>query len=502
MTGMSIILAPERAFIALGLLSGPTNQPRRNKIREVSSLLESYTSGRIALRFVLSVPAKATATRAQLMASERDLVLLDGRETPFRCGLKYVLWFSVAIKLFPKAAYLATGDDDAYIQLNHFESDLQSVYALAGVAPTLYGLFQWRSYYDNVTLDASTGFMGWGYTDGQAMNVRRSMEACREEVHAETTERRAELLSELLALRNKRGSNKAAAAANATSLRRLSARSVSKSKGGGGRQKRGGGGGGGGAAVASDVDLNSRYPKCASLSANEKRLSAILLGRVDWSLPPFPVANGPLFAVSRALASMLSADLSSKGGEGAHSSWLGPSAWATQLEATPLGQRWNASTQRGGPKEPKELGKRRCWPNSDSALGLFVVMSSLSRIPHTNLTLVNSPLGIQHYPWPVYSSNRGFSNRSIIFHGMKRNTSRAWAFAQSKASGPFIPLNRSCGGCGEMGWVSDPLSALRSWRCCGQRVAARVTRKSKHAAAQAWAKRASLPQGGPIKGLP
>ena len=83
----------------------------------------------------------------------------------------------------------------------------------------------------------------------------------------------------------------------------------------------------------------------------------------------------------------------------------------------------------------------------------------------TPLTLVNTPLGVQHYPWPVYSAQRGFSNKSIVFHGAKRNTSRAWAYATSHASGPFIPLNRTCGRCREMGWVSAPARLLRAVAC-------------------------------------
>ena len=100
-------------------------------------------------------------------------------------------------------------------------------------------------------------------------------------------------------------------------------------------------------------------------------------------------------------------------------SLLSPRGWARGLEATPLGKRYFASLKPDGPRVP-ELAKRRCWPNSDAALGLFVARSAIRR--DAPLTLVNSPLGVQHYPWPVYSPTRGFSNRSIVFHGAKRNT--------------------------------------------------------------------------------
>ena len=115
-----------------------------------------------------------------------------------------------------------------------------------------------------------------------------------------------------------------------------------------------------------------------------------------------------------------------------------------------------------------EFAKRRCWPNSDSAFGYFVVRAATRR--GANLTMVNTPLGVQHYPWPVYSTGRTFSNRSIVFHGAKRNTSRAWGVASRHGSGPFVHLNRTCGPCAEMGWVTHPTSRLAHWRCCGRRV--------------------------------
>ena len=185
------------------------------------------------------------------------------------------------------------------------------------------------------------------------------------------------------------------------------------------------------------------FPRCADVAAiraarreahldpTEKRISAILLGRVEWELPPFPVANGPLFAVSRTLASMVVADLAlgdiDNPAPRADGAYAGPNGWVAQLEATELGRRWNASLQPGGPKKPKETDRRSCWPNSDAALGLFVVKAALSR--RRPITLVNTPIGVQHFPWPVYSEEHGFSNRSIVFHGAKRSASRAWRLA-------------------------------------------------------------------------
>ena len=67
-------------YIALGLLSGTKNQDRRTIIRQVSNNLDSYFYGRSALRCVPSVPP-LSPIRAELLDAERDLVLLDGRET-------------------------------------------------------------------------------------------------------------------------------------------------------------------------------------------------------------------------------------------------------------------------------------------------------------------------------------------------------------------------------------------------------------------------------------
>ena len=431
-------------YIALGLLSGTKNQDRRTIIRQVSNNLDSYVSGRIALRFVLSVPP-LSPIRAELLDAERDLVLLDGRETPFRCGLKYVLWFDVALRTFPTAAYVAAGDDDAYIQLSHFEADLRLVHAQAGAAPTLYGLFQWRSHYDNVTMDTSTGFMGWLFDDSRAMAVRRSMEACRDEVRDVSPQRRATLLAELLAAKP----GKDAARKGATELPTPAAAAAFPR--------------------CADVAAIRAARREAHLDPTEKRISAILLGRVEWELPPFPVANGPLFAVSRTLASMVVADLAlgdiDNPAPRADGAYAGPNGWVAQLEATELGRRWNASLQPGGPKKPKETDRRSCWPNSDAALGLFVVKAALSR--RRPITLVNTPIGVQHFPWPVYSEEHGFSNRSIVFHGAKRSASRAWRLAPPRASGPFIAYNRTCDACDAMGWVSLPTSELAAWRCCG-----------------------------------
>ena len=92
----------------------------------------------------------------------------------------------------------------------------------------------------------------------------------------------------------------------------------------------------------------------------EKRLAAVLKQQVDWTLPPFPLPNGPLFAVSRSLGELVAVEIDTPN--------LGSRAWVESLERTPLARRYWAST-RPGAKPLPELAKRRCWPNSDSSLG-------------------------------------------------------------------------------------------------------------------------------------
>ena len=192
---------------------------------------------------------------------------------------------------------------------------------IGDVAPTLWGMIQWRSHYDNVTHDTSTGFMGWGCADGQAANVRRGMNACRAEL--------------------------AARPGRAQWLRRFGSAPLSKSSK---------------SSKPVTPQLQASTPACAALAANEKRLNAVLAQQVDWELPPFPLPNGPLFAVSRSLGGLLSDDLDTP--------LVGSRAWVESLERTPLASRYWRSKEAGGRAIP-EMAKRRCWPNSDSSLGLF-----------------------------------------------------------------------------------------------------------------------------------
>ena len=215
-------VSTDRPFVALGYLSGGTNVPRRKQIRQVAA---KFAGGGVAFRFVLGMPESSSQHSPKITAeaaTKQDMLLLNISDTPFRCALKYVLWFAWARVGFPSARFIATGDDDAYVQLDHFEADLRRVHAQVGAAPALWGCIMWRAWYNNVTQDASTGFTGWTCRDGQAVAVRRGMEAC---------EREATRTPHVRALRTK-------------------------------------------------AELTPDAPTCAGISANDKRLRAILQSEV------------------------------------------------------------------------------------------------------------------------------------------------------------------------------------------------------------------------------
>ena len=114
--------------------------------------------------------------------------------------------------------------------------------------------------------------------------------------------------------------------------------------------------------------------------------------------PPFPMANGPLSALSRSLAEAIARD--------PYPGW-----WLDELVKTP---RIAAALARpGGPRKSSFA----CWPVVDSVLGYWVTRIGLTL--DEPVTLVNTPLMKQHHPWP--SAVRGrFSNSSIILHGLKK----------------------------------------------------------------------------------
>ena len=135
--------------------------------------------------------------------------------------------------------------------------------------------------------------------------------------------------------------------------------------------------------------------------------------------PPYPFASGPLFAVSRALGSLLTTD-------GFTQSWL------DALEATPVLQFYK---QRG--RVPFVLRKDACFPASfDAVLGWWV-HNVIQKNGHT-LSLMNTPFMIQHHPWVAFRHG-AFSNSSIILHELKNPNSPGWAHC-STARGRSCPF--------------------------------------------------------------
>jgi hypothetical protein len=68
---------------------------------------------------------------------------------------------------------------------------------------------------------------------------------------------------------------------------------------------------------------------------------------------------------------------------------------------------------RGVSPIPPALAGFSCFPMGDSVFGFW--LSAISRERKVNLTLVNSPLGVQHFAWGSWQ----FSNRSIVLHGAR-----------------------------------------------------------------------------------
>ena len=387
--------ASASAYVALGLLSAAgaaekstagQYRARRQKLREDAARFTCFSKSKTcALRFVLAggetkSNVAALAEAASEARQHGDMLLINTTEGRFTCSRKYLLWMQAALVLFPAAEYIGLGDDDIYIQLDHFVSDLRSIRRDAKATKHVFwGLMMWKAYYNNVTMVTSTGFTGWGFTDWAAVAQRTQMEACR------------------------------------------------------------------------DPKVNVTIA-CPGL--REDHVEAAQKGQIG--SPPFPMANGPLSALSRTLAAAV-----------VHDAY--PPAWLAALQKTP---RIAAALARpGGPRKSSFA----CWPVVDSILGHWVAHAAEQLAEP--VTLVNTPLMKQHHPWP--SAVRGrFSNSSIILHGLKKpQHERFRDLAIARGSGPFEPYVRECDTCRAMGWSTWP-SPLNEWRCCGSRVEPRTLRRA------------------------
>ena len=273
-----------------------------------------------------------------------------------------------------------------------------------------------QAYYNRVTLEPATLHSGWGYADYAAASLRERLERCQRHLHAV------------------RHGNGTRLVGNETLGRRLLARRSSKQQ----HARRH-------AAAQTPQQATWRGTPCARLTP--RTVALLEQDELDES-PPFPFASGPLFAVSRPLARLLTTDSY-------------PREWLARLEATPVLQFY----QKKG-RVPFVLRKDACYPASFDALSGWWAYQTTKR-HRLPLTLVNTPFMIQHHPWVAFRHG-AFSNSSIILHELKNPNSPGWAFAEAHGSGPFVPFLRACGECArEMGWVTWPESPAARWECCG-----------------------------------
>lgn len=353
-------------------------------------------------------------------AAEGDMLLLGTAEDPLGgCSRKYVIWFERALRLFPRAAFVGLADDDVYIQFSHFAADLdrfEHEERQSSDELVLWGFIFWRPWYNRATMAVAEG-VDYETHDASVSKHRYRLERC-------AWERRR------LARHPSRASSLPSQPPSHWTRSRLDP---------GTREQ------------ASRMSAQP-FSYCAVLNDREKR--SIEKDEIS-PLPPLPIINGPLFAVSAPLARIL-APMGHR--------------WLDDFKQTKLVQ-W-ARTRHRIPYRLRDVG---CWPFGDATLGLWA--GQLAHLPDTRpITLVDTPKFVSHHPSP--SLTRGaFGNSSIVLHGLKdAETDEYWSFALRRGSGPYEPPGRTCDTCRRQGWVTFPGSPLQRWRCCGSKVKRRPMR--------------------------
>ena len=415
---------PMDPLAALGIMSsvGSSGQAnaeqyasRRAHARESLQLFASATSS-IQVRFILARPPVQPQAIRDEERRHGDMAWLSMNESRFRCALKPLLWYEYCLTAFPTARFFAIADDDAYVQLAHMEADLRSLVTThSSTRLLMWGLVMWYGAYDNVTMVTHEEWGGWGYADGGAVKTRRRMDNCQASRAASTAV--ASVAPAPWGHGDQSRNHQTHADTSAPPRRRSRGR--------------------GGPAVTSEP--------CARLSP--AALATISRGGLDSTTAPWPVVNGPLFAVSSRLAKLLVVDPL-------------PRRYLDKLHRTERVQ--TALNRPGGPRK-SNFG---CWPVGDSILGMWV--SQLSERHNESVTLVNTPFMVQHHPWPA-TVHGAFSNRSIVLHGLKKekNQRKFRDLVLHRGLGPFVPFRRKCGSCAAMGWSTWPGSVHGQWTCCG-----------------------------------
>mmetsp|Transcript_73319 Transcript_73319/g.122447 ORF Transcript_73319/g.122447 Transcript_73319/m.122447 type:complete len:419 (+) Transcript_73319:23-1279(+) len=410
----------DQVFVALGVLSsadsfetGRASASRsrliRNRVRWAASLTNYQQH--VALRFVLAQrngrrslpPPPPVFTEASKYS---DMVFVNMTERFYLCAWKKILWFQYARTAFPLAGWFAIADPDTFISLSHLSDDLRSVTALIAQGKAtnhvLWGLIMWKAYYNQVSEEPAHEFSGWLPKDKRAVHMRRRLEHCRDLLLNRTdAPPRPEWLMPGI------------------------------------------GPDAGYDAWAKEV-LSTKH-ECRGFERASRRALARMLPE-----PPYPFANGPLFAVTRPLGELLISDTA-----------VVP-AWRQRIEATAPVRLYFIK----GGVVPHTLRGSSCYPASfDATFGRWVTEIASAHALH--VTLVNTPFMIQHHPWLSFHHG-AFSNASIVLHELKDPTSPGWQFAASRGIGNFVPLVRTCGSCQELGWSSVQGSMHGQWKCCGQ----------------------------------
>jgi hypothetical protein len=302
-------------------------------------------------------------------------------------------------------------DDDVYIQYSHLAAELEGVRAQRQTPRELsmWGLIFWRPFYNRVTMCAAEGFL-YQEHDGGVSKERVRIERCHAALDIEKRRQDAK-------------------------RRRVG--------------RVGDHGGGGGAAAAGGF--------CAAATLGESVKGMVERDEINSSFAPTPMANGPLFTVSRPLAVALAAPDAE------------PQRWLDQFKRTELVQ-----FARSRRRIPYKLRQTGCWPCGDATFGVWLAQLAYNRqhadVAERRITLINAPLYTVHHVMPT-RSHGAFRNTSVVLHGLKDNTTdEFWELAKQRGSGPFEPTPRVCDSCFRMGWVTWPASPLRRWRCCGRRI--------------------------------
>ena len=293
------------------------------------------------------------------VSTYRDIVFLPINESRFNCALKPLLWYEHCARAFPTAQYYAIADDDTYLQLEHFVADIRTLRA-APDANVLWGLVMWYGAYDSATMVPHEAWGGWSYTDAGAVKLRRRIEKCRLAAQSPSD------------------------AANAV-------------------------------VAAAMPSAHRRHDPCSRISAaNRATVPRESLGEDA----PWPVINGPLFAVSSHLARLLVSDPL-------------PRTYLRELHATPRVRA--ALTRKGGPRK-SNFG---CWPVGDTIFGLWI--SRITTARNLSVQLVNSPFMVQHHPWPA-AIHGAFSNPPLCCMD-ERDNRRSSAPLPSTRPGSIRPVS-------------------------------------------------------------